>query len=74
MIQYLTRIIEYRAGGSLGDYLFQRHILELAAGQQFVQVIYVCLQVLAVVEREGLSADDRLESIKLVWEFDECFH
>ena len=43
------------------DNLLERHRLELSAGDEFVEVVHVGLQVLAVVEGQGLRADDGLE-------------
>jgi hypothetical protein len=45
-----------------------------ASGQQFIQVIDICLQVLAVVERQGLGADDRFKGGRGVWKVDEGKH
>ena len=45
------------------DNLLERHRLELGAGDEFVEVVHVGLQVLAVVEGQGLRADDGLEGV-----------
>ena len=74
MVQYLAGVVEDGAGGCFGNYFFQRHTLELAAWQQLIQIIYVCLKVFAVVKRQCLCADDRLKSIELVWEVYKCKH
>ena len=48
--------------------------LELSADNKLVQVIDITFQMLAVVERDGFSADDRCEGIGRVREVDECKH
>ena len=60
MVEHLTGIVEQRAG-CLGHNLLQRQVFQPAAGQEFIQVVHVSLQVLAVVVRQGLGADDRLQ-------------
>ena len=60
MVQDLAGVVEDGAGG-LGHNPFLGHRLELGAGDEFVEVVHVGLQVLAVVEGQGLCADDGLE-------------
>ena len=60
MVQDLAGVVEDGAGG-LGHNLLQGHRLELGAGDEFVEVVHIGLQVLAVVEGQGLRADDGLE-------------
>ena len=50
--------------------LLQGHRLELGAGDEFVEVVHVGLQVLAVVEGQGAGADDGLERVEGVREVD----
>ena len=64
MIQNLPRIVEDRGERphrgphrGLDDDVFQGHRLELGAGDELVEVIDITLQVLAVVEGQGLGAD-----------------
>ena len=64
MIQDLAGVVEdgrerpdRRADGGLDDDVFQRHRLELGAGDELVEVVDITLQVLAVVEGQGLGAD-----------------
>lgn len=56
VIQDLTRIIKDRTGGMADDVL-QGHRLKLCAGNEFVQVVHIPFQVLAVVEFKGLGTD-----------------
>ncbi len=62
VVQDLAGVVEDGAGG-LGHNLLQRHRLELGAGDEFVEVVHVGLQVLAVVEGQGARADDGLEGV-----------
>ena len=62
VVQDLAGVVEDGAGG-LGHNFLQGHRLELGAGNEFVEVVHVGLQVLAVVEGQGLRADDGLESV-----------
>ena len=64
MIQNLPGIVEdgrerpdRRADGGLDDDVFQGHRLELGAGDELVEVIDITLQMLAMVEGQGLGAD-----------------
>ncbi len=62
VVQDLAGVVEDGAGG-LGHNLLQGHRLELGAGDEFVEVVHVGLQVLAVVEGQGAGADDGLEDV-----------
>ena len=62
VVQDLAGVVEDGAGG-LGHNLLQGHRLELGAGDEFVEVVHVGLQVLAVVEGQGAGADDGLEGV-----------
>ena len=62
VVQDLAGVVEDGAGG-LGHNLLQGHRLELGAGDEFVEVVHVGLQVLAVVEGQGLRADDGFEGV-----------
>ena len=64
MIQDLASVVEdgrerpHRGPhGRLDDDVFQGHRLELGAGDEFVEIVDITLQMLAVVERQGLGAD-----------------
>ena len=54
--------------------LFQRKAFVSTAGKQFVEVVDVGLQVLAMVEFERLGADHWCQSVFGVREVDECEH
>ena len=62
VVQDLAGVVEDGAGG-LGHNLLQGHRLELGAGDEFVEVVHVGLQVLAVVEGQGPGTDDGLEGV-----------
>ena len=63
VVQDLAGVVEDAAIG-LGDDLFQRHRLELGAGDETVEVIDIGLQMLAMVKADGLGADDRCQRIR----------
>ena len=67
VIQDLAGVVEDGAGGLLHN-LFQREIFHAAAGKQFVEVINVALQMLSMVEFEGLRADYWVERVDFVRE------
>ncbi len=73
VIQDLPGVIENAAFGFADDF-FEGHILERSAGNQFVEIVDVGLEVFAVVEGKGLGTDDRFEGIRCVREFDEFMH
>ena len=50
--------------------LFEGFILELGAGDEAVEVVDIALEVLAVVEADGVGADDRCQGIGGVREVD----
>ena len=62
VVQDLSGVVENTARRLLDDF-FQRKIFETAARQQFIQVIHVGLQVLAVVEFERLCANYWCQSV-----------
>ena len=62
VVEDLAGIVEDAALGFFHD-LFQRHRLERRAGNEFVEVVHVALEVLAVVEFEGLGADHRRQGV-----------
>ena len=73
MVQDLAGVVEdggegagRGAHGGRDDDLLQGHGLELRAGDEFVEIVHVGLQVLAVVEGEGLGTDRGRESIERV--------
>jgi len=57
------RFLDSACGCARNDNLLQGHRLELGAGDEFVEVVHVGLQVLAVVEGQGAGADDGLEGV-----------
>ena len=58
VVQDLSGVVEDSALGAADDF-FQGFSLEFGAGDKLVQVVHIGLQVLSVVERQGLVADDR---------------
>ena len=62
MVQDLAGVVEEGAGG-LADDLGQGQVFEAGAGEQFVEVVDVGLEVFSVVEGEGAFADDGLEGV-----------
>ena len=73
VVQDLPGVVEQGTIGLTDDYL-QFHSFEGAAREQVVQVIHIALQVLAVVERQGLGRNDRCQSVRCIWEVDERKH
>ena len=69
VVQYLAGIVENGAGGGVADNLLQGQVLEGAAGEEFVQVVNVGLEVLSVVEGKGPGADYGFQRIWRVWKF-----
>ncbi len=63
VVQDLAGIVEYGAGWRLTDCFLKRQAFQPAAGQQFVEVVDVCFQMLSVVESQGLRADDRFQGV-----------
>ena len=61
VVEDRLRFLDSACGYARNDNLLQRHGLELRADDKFVEVVHVGLQVLAVVEGQGLLADDGLE-------------
>ncbi len=73
MIQDLTSVIENAAGG-LCHNLFQGHGLILRAGDEFVEVVHIGLEMLAVVEGQCLGRNDGLEGVDGIREVDQVEH
>ena len=71
MVQHLPGVVEDGAIGGLNN-LLQALAFILGSGDQFVQVVHIGLQVLSVVERQCLVADDRGQG--LVGEFNILKH
>lgn len=69
MVQDLAGVVEDGAVGIADDF-FQGHRLELGAGDKAVEVVDIALEVLAVVEADGVGADDRCQGIGGVREVD----
>jgi len=70
MVQNLSGIVEDTTL-RFGDNLLQRHGLKLRSGNEFVEVVDVGLQVLAVVILNRFLTDDRLQRIGSVRQSDE---
>ena len=64
MIQNLTGIVEYGTGRSPAHNLLERQAFKATTRKKFVQIIYVSLQMLAMMERKCLSADYRVKCIR----------
>ena len=62
VIQDLTGVVKNGTVGMADDVL-QRHGLELSAGNEFVQVVHITFQVLAVVEFKSSAADDWVQCV-----------
>ena len=62
VIQDLTRIIKDRTGGMADDVL-QGHGLERCASNEFIQVVHIPFQVLAMMEFEGPRTNDRFQCV-----------
>ena len=60
MVQDLSGIVEDSALGA-ADNLFQGLALEFGSGDELVQVVHIGLEVLAVMERQGMVADNGLQ-------------
>ena len=60
VVEDLAGVVEEGSGG-LADDFFEGEVFEAAAGEEFVEVVDVGLEVFAVVEGEGACADDRFE-------------
>ena len=69
MVQDLAGVVEDGAVGIADDF-FQGLRLELGAGDEAVEVVDIALEVLAVVEADGVGADDRCQGIGGVREVD----
>ena len=69
MVQNLAGVVEDGAVSGKDDF-FQGHRLELGAGDKAVEVVDIALEVLAVVEADGIGADDRCQGIGGVREVD----
>ena len=75
MVEDLAGVVEDAAGGLLHD-IHEVQALETAAGEELEEVVDIGLEVLAVVEGDGLRADGRRQRfgrIRQVDEFD-LFH
>jgi len=62
MVQYLSCVVEDSASRFFDD-LHERRLFEARAGQQRIEVVYVSLQVLSMVEGDGLLADNWFQRI-----------
>ena len=69
MIQNLAGVVEDGAVSGKDDF-FQGLRLKLSAGDKAVEVVDIALEVLAVVEADGVGADDRCQGIGGVREVD----
>ena len=58
VVEDRLRFLDSACGCARNDNLLQRHGLVLRAGDEFVEVVHIGLQVLAVVEGQGLLADE----------------
>ncbi len=74
VVEDLAGIVEDGACWGLADYLLQGEAFKSAAWKQFVQVVDIGLQVLSVMERQGLGTDKRFKRIGCVRKFYKCEH
>ena len=65
MVQNLTGIVEDAPGRFLNN-LLQGHRLKLGPSDEFIQIVHIALQVLAVVKRQGTGADDGLQRVNRI--------
>ena len=73
VVQDLAGVIEDGAIGLADDFL-QGHLFEGRTGNEFVQIVHVPLQVLSVVEGQGLGTDHRRQRIKGIRKGDKGMH
>ena len=73
VVQDLSGVIEDGSGGGPNN-LLKGFAFPLGSGKEFIQVVHVGLEVLAVVEGQSVGADDRFECVKRIWEGDEFKH
>ena len=71
VVQDLSGVIEDGSGGGPNN-LLKGFVFPLSAGKEFIQVVHVGLEVLAMMETEGLIADNRGQGF--VWKGDEFKH
>lgn len=69
VVEDLTGIVEHATSGLLHN-LLQRKVLESRTCNEFVEVVDIALEVLAVVEFECLGTDDGCQCVFSVWKFD----
>ena len=74
VVKYGLRFLDSACGCARNDNLFQRHGLVVCTGNEFVQVINIALQVLAVVKLQGTGGDDGLERVDGIREIDQAEH
>ncbi len=65
VVEDLAGVVKEGAGGLCHDF-FEGEVFEAAAGEELVEVVHVGLEVLAVVEAQGLGADDGLEGVNRI--------
>ena len=73
VVEDLAGVVEDGAVRLL-DYLVQGKALVRAAGEEFIQVVDVSLEVLAVVEADGAGADHGLQRVVGIGELNESEH
>ena len=73
VVQHLPGVVKQRPAG-FGDDPCQRQAFQPAAGQQFVQVVHIGLEVLAMVELQRPGRNDRLQRIQGIRKVDEFIH
>jgi len=73
VVQDLSGVIEDGSGGGPNN-LLKGFVFPLSAGKDFIQVVHVGLEVLAMVEGQSVGADNRFECVKRIWEGDEFKH
>ena len=63
VIENLAGVVEHTTGRRLADDVLQRKTLKLCPCNQFVQVVHIGLQVLAMMESQRLVTDDRRQGL-----------
>ena len=78
VVKDLTGVVEqgarFRVKSGMTNDLFKGQFFQAGAGEQFVQVVHVRLEVFAVMEFEGPCGNHGFEGVKRVWEVDEFKH
>jgi len=73
MVPYLGGVVENPCAGRIAARLFDHRLQigigQIGSGDQFDQVVHVGLMVFAVMEIDGIGADDRCQGILGIRQF-----